>query len=221
MAVSARRKREKTARREAILDAAGGLIAEQGYHGMRMDSVAEAAELSKGTLYLYFENKDALCAAVATRLIDTLIPVIETAVRNTPTGLDAVRRMLQKYYDFTEQHPHHFRFALAWLSAGERMDDSTEAFQTYRRRVGQLLALVVAALQQGQRDGSIRPEIDPLPQAIQLWTSFLGVVMVGLNKESMAQRIPVSVDLEQLMPLHLDSMVRALANEGASSCEAR
>jgi AcrR family transcriptional regulator len=66
MAVAARRERERIARREAILDAAQELVAMQGYHGMRMDSVAEAAELSKGTLYLYFENKDALCAAVAT-----------------------------------------------------------------------------------------------------------------------------------------------------------
>jgi len=216
LAVAARRKRERTARREAILDAACELIAEQGYHGMRMEGVAEAAELSKGTIYLYFENKDALCAAVATRLIDTLIPVIEDAIENAPTGLDAVRRLIQKYYEFTEQNPHHFRFALAWLSVGERMDDSTEAFQTYRDRVGTLLSLVVDALRRGQVDGSIRREIDPLPQAIQLWTSFLGVVMVGLNKEAMAQRIPVSVDLEQLMSLHLDSMVRILASEGSS-----
>jgi AcrR family transcriptional regulator len=216
LAVSARRERERTARREAILDAAGELIAEQGYHGMRMDGVADAAELSKGTIYLYFENKDALCAAVATRLIDTLIPVIERAIENTPTGLDAVRKLLQKYYDFTEENPHHFRFALAWLSAGERMDDSTEAFQIYRGRVGKLLSLVVAALERGQVDGSIRPELDPLPQAMQLWTSSLGVVMVGLNKESMAQRIPAAVDLEQLLPLHLESMVRALASKGAS-----
>ncbi|MGB8330648.1 MAG: TetR/AcrR family transcriptional regulator [Polyangiales bacterium] len=216
MAVSARRERERTARREAILDAAGELIADQGYHEMRMESVAEAAELGKGTIYLYFENKDALCASVATRLIDTLIPVIESALDNTPTGLEAVRRMLQKYYDFSIENPHHFRFALAWLSAGERMDDSTEAFQTYRGRVGGLLSLVVAALERGRTDGSIRAEVDPVPQAIQLWTSFLGVVMVGLNKESMAQRIPAPVDLEQLVPLHLDSMVRALSNEGAS-----
>ena len=59
---------------------------------MRMDGVAEAAELSKGTLYLYFENKDALCAAVATRLLDTLLPFIESALEEASTGLDAVRR---------------------------------------------------------------------------------------------------------------------------------
>jgi AcrR family transcriptional regulator len=167
MAVTARRERERIARREAILDAAQELIATEGYHGMRMDSVAEAAELSKGTLYL----------------LDVLLPVIETGLQNTSTGLDAVLQLLQKYYDFTQDNPHHFRFAMEWLSAGERMDDSTEAFQIYRGRVGHMLSLVVTSLQQGQADGSIRTDIDPLPQAIQLWTSFLGVVMVGLNKE--------------------------------------
>ena len=215
MAVSARRERERTARREAILDAAQELIAEQGYHGMRMDRVAESAELSKGTLYLYFENRDALCAAVATRLLDTLLPFIESALDDTATGLDAIRRLLQKYYEFTQENPHHFRFAMEWLGAGEQMDDSSEAFQIYRGRVGHMLSLVVASLQRGQADGSIRHEIDPLPQAIQLWTSFLGVVMVGLNKESMAQRIPAPMDFDQLVPLHLDAMVRALACEGA------
>lgn len=216
MAVAARRERERTARREAILDAAQELIAEEGYYGMRMDSVAEAVELSKGTLYLYFENKDALCAAVATRLLDALIPSIESALENASSGLDAVKQLLQNYHDFTQDNPHHFRFAMQWLSAGERMDDSTEAFQIYRGRVGQVMSMGVAALQRGQADGSVRADIDPLPHAIQLWTSFFGVVMVALNKEGMAQRIPAPVDLEQLVPLHLDMVVRSLSSEGPS-----
>ncbi len=216
MAVAARRERERTARREAILDAAQELITAEGYHGLRMDAVAEAVELSKGTLYLYFENKDALCAAVATRLIDTFLPFLESALNDADSGLDAVRALLHAYYDFTQDNPHHFRFALAWLSAGQRMDDSTEAFQTYRGRVGHMLSLVATSLQRGQVDGSIRPDIDVFPQAIQIWTSFLGVVLVGLNREAMAQRVPVPVDLEQLVPLHVEGVLRALSSEGAS-----
>ena len=216
MAVAARRERERIARREAILDAAQELMTVQSYNAMRMDSVAEAAELSKGTLYLYFENKDALCAAVATRLIDELLPVLEESVENTRTGLDACAALLQRYCDFTEENPHHFRFALEWLNAGVRIDDSIEAFQIYRDRVGQILSLVVAALQRGQADGSVRADVDPVPQAMQLWTSLLGVVMVSLNKESIAQRIPVPIDLDQQVPLHLDAMVRALSSGEAS-----
>lgn len=216
MAVAARRERERTARREAILDAAQDLIAAEGYHALRMDAVADAVELSKGTLYLYFANKDALCAAVATRLIDTFIPFLDKALTEADTGLEAIAALLRAYYDFTQEHPHHFRFALAWLSAGERMDDSSESFQTYRGRVGHMLSLVASSLERGQADGSIRKDVDVFPQAIQIWTSFLGVVLVGLNRESMQQRVPVPVDLDELVPLHIGGVLRVLASEEAS-----
>ncbi len=216
MAVAERRERERVARREAILDAAQELTAEVGYQALRMDAVAEAAELSKGTLYLYFANKEALCAGVATRLIDLLLPLLEKNLAKASSGLDAVRQVLQTYCDFTRDHPHHFRFALTWLSAGERLDDSSEAFRLYRNRVGSVLQHAVAAIERGQADGSVRSDIDPLPQALQLWSSMLGVILIDLNKESISQRIPVPVDLDQIVNLHIDTMARALAGKELS-----
>ncbi len=211
MAVAERRERERIARREAILDAAQQLTTEVGYEALRMDAVAEAAELSKGTLYLYFANKEALCAGVATRLIDKLLPILEEDLSKADTGLDAIRLVLEGYSDFTRKHPQHFRFAVAWLSAGAELDDSTEAFQEYRLRVGQVLQHAVEAIQRGQTDGTVRKDVDPLPQAIQLWASMLGVILVDLNQASFAQRIPAPIDLAQTVGLHVDAMVRALA----------
>lgn len=216
MAVAERRERERAARREAILDAAQELTAEVGYQALRMDAVAEAAELSKGTLYLYFANKEALCAGVATRLIDLLLPLLEKNLAKASSGLDAVRQVLQTYCEFTRDHPHHFRFALTWLSAGERLDDSSEAFRLYRDRVGSVLQHAVAAIERGQADGSVRSDIDPLPQALQLWSSMLGVILIDLNQESISQRIPVPVDLDQIVNLHIDAMARALAGKELS-----
>jgi len=216
VAVAERRERERIARREAILDAAQRLTAEVGYQALRMDAVAEAAELSKGTIYLYFANKDALCAGVASRLIDELLPVLEKRLAKTSSGLDAARQVLQTYFDFTREHPHHFRFAVSWLSSGERMDDSTESFQRYRERVGRVLQHAVAAIERGQADGSVRADIDPLPQALQLWSSMLGVILINLNKESVSQRLPMPVDLDQVVNLHIDAMARALARKELS-----
>jgi len=216
VAVAERREREREARREAILDAAEELTAEVGYQALRMDAVAEAAELSKGTLYLYFANKEALCAGVATRLIDRLLPVLAQDLAKARSGLEEVRQVLQTYCDFTRKNPQHFRFAVNWLSAGERLDDSSDAFQLYRGRVGAVLQHAVSAIQRGQADGTVRSDIDPLPQAIQLWSSVLGVMLVDLNKESVSQRIPVPVDLDQIVNLHLDAMARAIAGKELS-----
>jgi len=216
MAVAERREREREARREAILDAAEELTADVGYESLRMDAVADAAELSKGTLYLYFENKQALCAGVAARLIDRMLPMLETNLAKATSGLDAVRRVLLTYSEFTRENPQHFRFALTWLSTGEKLDDSTEAFRLYRERVGKVLQRAVEAIVRGQRDRSIRDDIDPLPQAVQLWSSMLGLMLIDLNKESISKRIPVPVDLEQVVALHIDAMARALAGKELS-----
>src|ERR1700675_2358187 len=56
--------RRKHARPEEITAAALELFVERGYAGTRLDDVAARAGISKGTLYLYFENKEELFKAV-------------------------------------------------------------------------------------------------------------------------------------------------------------
>jgi AcrR family transcriptional regulator len=51
---------EPEARRQAILDAALLVFAEHGFEAARLDDVAARAGVAKGTLYLYFQSKDAL-----------------------------------------------------------------------------------------------------------------------------------------------------------------
>src|SRR5580765_1829836 len=57
---SARWTRRKEARPSEILDAALKEFAEKGYAGARMDDIARRAGVTKGTIYLYFENKEAV-----------------------------------------------------------------------------------------------------------------------------------------------------------------
>ncbi len=54
------RKAEPAARRQAILDAALIVFAERGFEAARLDDVATRAGVAKGTLYLYFDDKEDL-----------------------------------------------------------------------------------------------------------------------------------------------------------------
>ena len=56
--------RRKDARPQELLAAALDLFVERGYAATRLDEVAARAGVSKGTLYLYFENKEELFKAV-------------------------------------------------------------------------------------------------------------------------------------------------------------
>lgn len=72
----ARWRRRKTARPAEILEAALAAFAERGFAATRLEDVAERAGVTKGTLYLYFRNKEDLFKAVVRR---ELVPNIEMA----------------------------------------------------------------------------------------------------------------------------------------------
>jgi DNA-binding transcriptional regulator YbjK len=57
-------KRRKSSRPGEILDAARVVFAEKGFMGTRMADIATIAGVTKGTIYLYFPNKEFLFEAV-------------------------------------------------------------------------------------------------------------------------------------------------------------
>lgn len=71
-----RRERQLAARREQIIQAAAWLFASKGFHRTTTRDIAEAAEVSEGTLYNYFENKDDLLIGIMDML--TAAQQIET-----------------------------------------------------------------------------------------------------------------------------------------------
>ena len=78
-------RRRKEARPKEILAAALALFAERGFAATRLDDVALRAGVTKGTLYLYFPNKEELFEAVVRQ---TLVPNLEwgEALLDKPTS---------------------------------------------------------------------------------------------------------------------------------------
>ena len=64
-------------RRQQILNAATTIFAENGFERTRMDDIAAAAEVSKGTLYLYFESKEAIFLALLTAVMEGQFVALE------------------------------------------------------------------------------------------------------------------------------------------------
>ncbi len=60
MGISERRNKEKLEMRQSILDAAMQLFIEEGYESVSIRRIAEKIEYSPSTIYLYFEDKDAI-----------------------------------------------------------------------------------------------------------------------------------------------------------------
>ena len=69
--IHTRRERRVAARRVQILDAAARLFAEKGFHRTTTKDIAEAADVSEGTLYNYFVNKEDMLLGIMSRLVET------------------------------------------------------------------------------------------------------------------------------------------------------
>jgi AcrR family transcriptional regulator len=86
---TARWQRRKEARPQEILSAALAVFAERGYAATRLDDVARRAGVTKGTLYLYFPNKEELFKAVIRgTLVPELTRITAAAAGAAPVSID-------------------------------------------------------------------------------------------------------------------------------------
>ena len=94
------RRRRKDERPSELVAAALDLFVERGFAATRLDDVAARAGVSKGTLYLYFESKEALFKAVIEEAIVPLLASAEDVIANDQgTSIDLLRRLLNGWWE--------------------------------------------------------------------------------------------------------------------------
>ncbi|MCJ7838090.1 MAG: TetR/AcrR family transcriptional regulator, partial [Burkholderiales bacterium] len=94
--------RRKDARPEEIIAAALDLFVERGFAATRLDDVAARAGVSKGTLYLYFENQEDLFKAVVRGNVLPVLQHGEVLVGNfSGSSADLVRKLVRGWWELT------------------------------------------------------------------------------------------------------------------------
>ncbi len=125
MGVKERREREESARLDAILAAAERVFAEQGYFHARMDAIAEAAELSKGTLYYYFKSKDEIYVHLLEREIQKVHEEIQRRLAGRETFLDLLEIWIDFYLEYFGSNQGFLRMFLPCMGGMIRFEDET------------------------------------------------------------------------------------------------
>jgi AcrR family transcriptional regulator len=69
MGIKERKEREKERRRQQIMVAAKRVFSVKDFNRATMEDIAKEAELSPGTIYLYFKNKEELFASLSLRIL--------------------------------------------------------------------------------------------------------------------------------------------------------
>lgn len=100
----------KEDKRSAVIHAALDLVAERGFHGAPMAAVAERADVAAGTIYRYFENKDALIVETFRFLEDILYDVIRDGYPEGRTVRERYVHVGRTLMRYLADSPREFRF---------------------------------------------------------------------------------------------------------------
>jgi AcrR family transcriptional regulator len=209
MGIAERRQREKEQRRNDILDAAEEVFFSKGLNLATMDDVAEQAELSKGTLYLYFQSKEELFLGIACRALTLLRDMFEKAVIKYSTGIEQTRAIGEAYYNYSKRYSNYFDMIIHYeLSKMENVDSESLAAQCHK--LGQNVMQVVAtAIGNGIKDGTIRADLEPLKTAFLLQGTSTGIIqLIAREKEHIEQFEDFAA--EELMENFMGMMYHAL-----------
>lgn len=184
MGITERREREKEQRQKAIIDAAEKIFFSEGVENSSMDEVAAAAELSKGTLYLYFQNKDDLYHAIVLRGLNILYDLFKKAVAQEKKGIEKLNALGRAYFEFYQQYPDYANAILhhegrkVEIEGREKSPFMNRCFEAGNR----LFELMQEAVKVGIGDGSLRPDLDPLLVSIVLWAHSNGIMQIIESK---------------------------------------
>jgi AcrR family transcriptional regulator len=201
----ARWRRRKEARPQEILEAALMVFAEKGYAAARMDDIAARAGVTKGTIYLYFDNKEAVFKTLVRDSIgDTLARVVEAAERFEGSASDLLRLMLRTIGQFVRASD---RVVLPKIVIGE-LGNFPELMRFYREEVVEKgLATLGSVISRGVARGEVR-DIAP-EHAARLCIA--PILLAAVWRTTFARIDSETYDLEGLIETHIDVLLRGLA----------
>lgn len=181
--IAERRQEEKERRRAEILDAAEAVAATTGWDAMTMDQVARQARLSRALLYVYFKDKTDLMFGIGQRAMMVLKQRFAESIARNRRGLEQVEGMGRAYLAFSQEFPVYFavvsRCELSSTDPSQLSPNEAQCMQLG----DEVQNLLVTAIENGFRDGSIRAEIgDAKEIAVVLWGFTHGVIQLATNK---------------------------------------
>ena len=144
-------------RRAQLLEAALRVFARRGLGAARHAEVAEAAGVAVSTVFVYCETRPALVQAVqdeVRRYYSVVAHAVHDGSRDNPLAL--ILKHARAFADSVDTHPDHARVWLNWSSTVR--DD---AWTAYRAMEDEILDILAATLERGQREGMINPGIHP------------------------------------------------------------
>ena len=202
------RQRRKEARPAELTAAALSLFVEKGFAATRLDDVAARAGVSKGTLYLYFDSKEALFKSV---IEEGIVPVLDEGsdlIDNfSGSSVELLRELLCGWWELIGNTP---LGGIPKLMVSEARNFPEIAAYYHDQVILRGRALMLRVLRRGVDAGEFRPiDIEIAADVI-----FAPVLMMAIWRYSLGACCGGGHDPQAYLDTHFNLALRGLAPTG-------
>ncbi len=212
MGITERKEREKEQRREEIIAAAQKVFFEKGLQLATMDEIAEAAELSKGTLYLYYKSKEDLYLSVIMRGAEIMYEFFEKATATNEPVLKLISNLGDSYFEFFQKNRQYFRMLYFRDNPQLHKQVSQEVLQVCLEQDRRIWKLVIDLIQRAIDEGYLQKNIKPVQAAVILWSSSTAL-MQQIDRNDNYWQEQMGVNLEETLRLSNSLLLEAMMTD--------
>jgi len=202
MGIQERKQRERERRRQQIIVAAKRVFSEKGYSKSTMEDIAREAELSPGTLYLYFKNKDELYASLSLRILQYLNIRLEDVKREKDVEprkkIAAIKEALFDVYQFDPM----ILINMFHLQSSETLKNLSSPLLENITELSRNSLTILAAIFEDDTGQDRYASHHPTAIADIVWSLFTGVVlweeskrMIDNEKDFLRQTLDVAFEI--------------------------
>jgi len=189
-----RRKARSAARREAILAAALDEFSERGFAAARLDDVARRAGVAKGTIYLYFSDKENLFQELIRAMLAPLVSALE-AMGKVDMPVPALAEHMADLFVREIYETRRKDVIRLMISEGRRFPKLAEFY--YREVLGRVIAALRATLRRAADRGEVPEALVQFPQMIAA-PGLVAILWSGLFDRYEA------LDVRAMMKAHIE-----------------
>ncbi len=175
MGIIERKEREREARKNQILEAAQKVFEDRGVGTATMDEIAKSAELAKGTIYLYYKNKEELLLGLILRGFEVLTEMIVAETNKQDRGLNKLMVIGDAYRLFAMQE----KFLFGIMNVSEppaKSNISQELIDELGVLSGNIWTKFIEVAEQAKAEGDVKPEVNGFTFVMTMWLSGTGVL---------------------------------------------
>lgn len=180
MGLEERRKRERENRRNAILKAARKLFFENGFRPVTVESIAKKAELSKGSIYLYFNSKEEIYTQILLNDIDKFHEHFNDLLLNPISASEALLRFSGIYVDLFLNDRELFRILMTFMLHTINMNLPEELNLHIIRTTNRNISILEEIFKYGVERGEFPATLNLRQNRNALWGMLNGIISLHL-----------------------------------------